>query len=450
MQKRTMAILGVIFAGLLAYVLLVEVGREEQREEKEALAKQILPATEDEVTRLVLEGTNGLVEFERDGGSPDAEWRLVRPFEGPADHAAATAVARAAATLADQRQIEPSSPGLDQYGLEEPSLTVIVEATGLDGAVVLRFGGETGSKDGRYVQVEGETSIRIVPSHQFRALDKGVDDLRDRRLVRFSPGSARRVDLSGATEPVALVQDGGTWWVDSEPRYRAARMDLDDLLADLTTSRVTRFVDGDDPTLGLEESGRWVRVSLEDGSQVHLIFGARRNTSIVAQVSGSVEAAEVSATIADPLDWPAERWQTLEVADINPWQTSRLTFTFGDRTFEFLMNEDDSWTLVEGDGKPQEVSATRAREVLTNIDELEGVVYLRTDAEQADVSDHPEVGRFEIESDGRPLVSFTLHRSGDTWSVRVQGDPAPIQVPGTLGLFLEEFLADPLGSEESG
>ena len=52
MQKRTMAILGVIFAGLLAYVLLVEVGREEQREEREDLAKQILPTTEDDVFGL--------------------------------------------------------------------------------------------------------------------------------------------------------------------------------------------------------------------------------------------------------------------------------------------------------------------------------------------------------------------------------------------------------------
>jgi len=444
MQKRTMAILGVIFAGLLAYVLLVEVGREEQREEREDLAKQILPTTEDDVRRLVIERQQGAVEIVRDGDTPDAEWLVVQPFEGPADPAAASAAARAAATLEGRRRIEPAKADLTQYGLEQPELTVTLEAVGLDAPVVMRFGGQTGSKDGRYLQIDGEADIRIVPSHQVRALDKGVDDLRDRRLVRFSPGSAERVTLSGTGGPVALVHDDGTWWVDGDPRYRAARMDLDDLLADLTTSRATRFLDGDDPGLGLEGSDRWVRVALEDGREVQVTFGERRGTALVAQVEGSVEAAEVSSTIADPLDWTADRWHTLEVADINPWQTSRLTFTFGDRTFEFLPGDDDSWTLTEGDGDPAEVAPSRARAVLAQIDQLEGVVYL-TPGEAVD----PEVGSFEIEADGRPLVRFTLHRSGDTWTVGVAGDPASMQVPGTLGLFLEEFLADPMGSEDA-
>lgn len=444
MQKRTMAILGVVFAGLLAYVLIVEVGHEEEREEREALAKQILPTTEDDVTRLVIEGLDGTVELVRDGDSLEAEWRIVRPFEGPADPAAASAAARAAATLEDRRRIEPTKADLTQYGLEQPELTVTVEATGLDAPVVMRFGGQTGSKDGRYLQIDGETEIRIVPAHQVRALDKGVDDLRDRRLVRFSPGSAEGVTLSGVGEPVSLVLDDAIWWVDGEPRYRAARMDLDDLLADLTTSRVTRFLDGDDPTLGLDGSDRWVRVTLQDGEEVQVSFGERRGTSLVAQVMGSVEAAEVSSTIADPLDWPADRWRTLEVADINPWQTSRLTFTFGERTFEFLLGDDDTWSLTEGDGAPGEVAASRARDVLAQIDQLEGVVYLEPGG-----SPDPEVGQFEIEADGRPLVRFTLHRDGDIWSAVVAGDPAPMQVPSTLGLYLEEFLADPMGSDEA-
>lgn len=443
MQKRTMAILGVVFAGLLAYVLLVEVGREEQREEREALEKQILPTTEDDVVRLVIESQHGVVEISRDGDGPGAEWILTQPFEGVADPAAAAAVARAAATLRDQRQIEPTKTDLTQYGLEEPNLVVTLEARGLDQAVVLRFGGETGSKDGRYLRVDGETAIRIVPAHQVRALDKGVDDLRDRRIVRFSPGSAVRVELSGETAPVVLVRDDGNWWIEGEPRFRAARMDLDDLLADLTTSRATRFLDGDDPTLGLDEPSRWVLVALEDGTESRVNFGERRGTSMVAQVAGDIEAAEVASSIADPLDWPADRWKTLEVADINPWQTSRLTFTFGDRRFEFLLADDDSWTLVEGEGDPQDLPTSRARDVLSRIDDLQGVVYLPAGTEP-----DPEVGRFEIEADGRALVSFTLHRDGDTWSAQVAGDPAPLQVPATLGLFLEEFLADPLGAEE--
>ena len=442
MQRRSLATMAVVFVSLLLYVLLVEVGREEEREAREAREEQLLPTDEESVHRLRIERSAGVVTIERRGEPLTGEWFITEPFESFADPGAARALARAAATLEEQRALEHVSADVSQYGLEDPELVVTIEADGLAGPVTLRFGAESGSGQARYVRIDGEEVIRLVSAHQYRSLDKGVDDLRDRRLLRFSPGAATQIEIASAGETQVLQRDGGVWWVAGEPRYRAARLDIDDLLANLTTSRVIRFVDADNPDLGLADSPRWISVTFDDGSAVKVVFGTGGPTGIMAQVEGSSEAAEVSPTITDPLSWPPERWRTTEVADFNPWQVTEFRMTYGAVEFEWLANEDDDWTLRQGQEPPRPVESTRARDVLTRIDKLEGTAYLDVGSDPG-----PEIGSFEVVSEGSPLVRFTLHRSGDSWIAAAAGDPAPLAVDETLGLFLEEFLADPFGQD---
>ncbi len=443
MQRRTLAVLALLFLGLLAYVLLVEVGREEEREAEKAKAEQILPIDAEGVTRIRVQGDKGTVGLERRGEGEGAEWFLVEPYEAPADPAAARGLARAAATLKEQRVLDEPSTDTSQYGLDDPALRITLEAEGLEGAVVLALGGETGSKDGRYLRIEGEEGIRIAPSHQFRSLDKGIEDLRDRRIVRFSPGSATGITLSGTAGVLSLVKEGGLWRLGGDAPYRAARADVDDLLAELTTTRAKRFVDADDPALGLIDTTRWVEIQLESGGPVRVDFGAQEADTVIAQVRGADEAAELSAMVTRTLDRSPEQWRSKEVADINPWQASELRFSYRERSFELLEDGDEAWTLREGDGKPQSIDAPWARELLAAIDRADVLGYFEPGADPG-----AEIGRFEIVSEGHPRVGFSLHRDGAAWVVVVDGDPSPVETSAGLAESLDAFLEDPTGSEE--
>ena len=444
MQKRTLAVMATVFLGLLAYVVLVEVGREEEREQQEAREEQVLPIDADALRAIRLAGEHGTVALELRGEAPDAEWYLVEPYEAPADPAAARGLARAVATLEDQRQLEQPSQDTTQYGLDEPTLRLLVEAEGLAEPTELIFGGETGSKDGRYLRIGDDSAIHIAPAHQFRSLDKTVDDLRDRRLVRFSPGAAERVMLSGAAEPTALRKVDGVWRMDTSASHRASRPEVEDLLAELTTTRVKRFLDADDPDLGLAEPSRWVEIVLEDGEQLRIDFGTETDDVIVAQVRGSDEAAEIASFVVRSLDRPGDAWRTLEVADINPWQVSQLHMDWGDESIDLIEEEDGDWTLTEGDEKSAAFDSQRARELLAAIDRLEATGWFDDGADPG-----PLAGRFEMTTEGHPLVRFSLHRDGTAWAAQVDGDPAPMEVPGDLGAFIDGFLADPHGEDET-
>ncbi|MDP7114354.1 MAG: DUF4340 domain-containing protein, partial [Myxococcota bacterium] len=287
--------------------------------------------------------------------------------------------------------------------------------------------------------------IRIAPSHQVRSLDKGVDDLRDRRLVRFSRGSATRITLSAGVEPLTIRRVDGAWRLTGDLPYRAARAEVEDLLAELTTTRVKRFLDADDPELGLIDSQRWIEVELEDEEIVHVDFGREDTDTVVAQVRGADEAAELGAFVTRSLDRSAEGWRSRELADINPWAVTELRFDFNERVFELLRDaeDDDSWTLADGDAKPVDLEASWARELLAAIDRTQVTDFFDPGSDPG-----PEVGKFELVTEGQPRVQFTLHHDGAAWVAQVDGDPVPVGIGGELGDSLEAFSADPLGTED--
>lgn len=443
MQRRTLVVLALLFLGLLAYVMVVEVGREEEREAEKAKEEQVLPIDADGVSRITLDGDKGRVGLERRGEGEEAEWFLVEPYEAPADPAAARGLARAAATLQELRLLDEPSTDMSQYGLDEPVLRITLVAEGLEGPAELGFGGETGAKDGRYLRIEGDPGVRIAPAHQYRSLDKGIEDLRDRRLVRFSPGAATRITLTRGGESVSLERVDGVWRLAGEAPYRAARADVDDLLAELTTTRAKRFLDADDPELGLLDSTLWIEVALEESDPVRVDFGRQDADTIIAQVRGSDEAAELSAMVVRTLDRTPEQWRSQEVADINPWQVSELRFSYRDRSFELLEDEDEKWTLAEGDAKPVSIDAPWARELLAAVDRASVLGYFEPGADPGSL-----VGDFEIVTDGRPRVAFTLHQDGAAWVATVNGDPSPVEVSPDLAESLDVFLEDPTGTEE--
>ena len=440
MQKRTLISLAVIFVALLTYILVVEVGQKEQREEQKVKDEQILPLDVDAMRRVRIEGDYGPVDMELKGDPSDGEWFLTVPYEGPADPTASSSLARAVATLKQNRELETVSDDLSQYGLETPKLKITIEAEGIEPRTLL-FGSETGAKDGRYVQIEGEPGIRIIPSFQYRPLDKTVDDLRDRRVAYFDRDAATRIVLHKGEQQVVMDRIDRVWRMEGLP-YRANRQEVDNLLAELTTTRVNRFIDADDPELGLADGERWIEVHVDGSSNVRILLGVPRQDVVAVQIVGAVDAGEIGTGLLRNLDRTAMDWRSVEIADINPWKVQDLDFQFGGRSFVLHNDEDDRWTLTEGDQKPTKMDEERVLEVLGQIDSLDA-----TSIGSPGQDPGPEVGRFVLTTEGEPLVQFTLHRAGDVWTAQVKDDPAAMTIPETFGLFLEEFLANPAGNE---
>jgi hypothetical protein len=237
-NPRTTGILFLLVAALGAFVWFYEIGGEAGRKDAEAAAKRFFPGIEASAIQQVELTTNDgqRARLER----RESEWRLAAPLEAPADAFAADAIASALAQLGSEAVYESPQP-LAVYGLEDESRDLKFRAG--DAWHVVRLGKPTPIGGNRYAFVGGQTRVYTVPAHGVNALAKSLDDLREKRILRFDAGSAQRVSLRWPGGKVVLARGDAGWKLEEPIVGPADQTTVDELLSDLSFLRASGFVD---------------------------------------------------------------------------------------------------------------------------------------------------------------------------------------------------------------
>ena len=215
---RTPVVLAAVALVLGGYLFLVE--RHGGSSDDAALsARRVVPKFErDRVSRIEIGGT----VLEKKG----EDWRIIKPIDFPADHAAIDDLLSGVEFLESKRVIE-GKPG--DYGLDKPRVVVKV------GDVQLAVGKDDASGKAVYVQRTGDGRVFVVDKHFADQVDKNVDALRDRRVFAFDRAEVKTVEIEG----IVLKHEGTLWRLPDGVRTDSAKMG--DLLKALEDLRVQSF-----------------------------------------------------------------------------------------------------------------------------------------------------------------------------------------------------------------
>jgi hypothetical protein len=238
LNPRTTGILFLLVAALGAFVWFYEIRGEAGRQDAEAAAKRLFPGLEaSAIQRVELTSSDGKrARLERRG----SDWRLTAPLDAPADTFAADAIASALAQLGSEAVYESPQP-LAVYDLADESRDLKFQAG--DALHVLRLGKPTPIGGNRYAFVGGQTRVYTVPAHAVNALAKSLDDLREKRVLRFDADAARRVSLRWPGGKVVLARGDPGWKLEEPIVGPADQTTVDELLSDLSFLRASGFVD---------------------------------------------------------------------------------------------------------------------------------------------------------------------------------------------------------------
>jgi hypothetical protein len=205
-NPRTTGILFLIAAALGAFVWLYEIRGEAGRKDAEAAAKRLFPNLEssavDSIELVTNDGQRARLE-QRDG-----EWRLALPLDAQADAFVADAMASALTQLGSEAVYATPQP-LEVYGLADGSRDLRFRAGGADHG--LRVGRKAPVGGNYYALVEGQPSVYVVSSIAVNALSKSLDELREKRVLRFDAGSVERVELRWPDGYVRLARGDAGW-----------------------------------------------------------------------------------------------------------------------------------------------------------------------------------------------------------------------------------------------
>lgn len=238
MNPKTTAVLFAIAATLAACIYFFVIPREEARVEAAAAENRLFPDVEQgQITAISLRVSDATeIRLER----RDGRWRIVAPIDFAADTFAADGVASAITQLRSKSVIEEPQPP-DVYGFGAEGAEVHFRVGNLE--KILRIGTGTPVGSDSYVSVEGDDRVYTVASYQLSSFKKGIDDLRDKRILDFDPAAVRRVAVSWPEARIAVERSDAGWQMVEPIRALADQDTVEDLLSSLSFLRALAFVD---------------------------------------------------------------------------------------------------------------------------------------------------------------------------------------------------------------
>lgn len=265
--------------------------------------KRLLTVNPNKISRIELIRRNQTIEF----GRNKDEWQILKPKPLRADSSQVSELAR---------KLTDAKMDLSSYDAKEAA-SVFAHATPLTTAKVTDESGtqelqvrksEVGktkggqNNDTYYAKSSALDGIYKITSDLGQALDKSVDDLRNKKLFDFGFGEPNKVELHIGSNAYFPIRSGEDWWQDEKKMDLGAVQSLISNLRDLSASK---FVESGfanptiEATVTSDDGKRVEKVSITKSGNDYI--AKRENEPALYQLdSVSVEALQKAADDVKP------------------------------------------------------------------------------------------------------------------------------------------------------
>lgn len=287
-------------------------------------------------------------------------WRLVSPLQARAERVKIDQLllkvlsSRISKFVSDNPSVD-----LEKYGLANPELELIL-GTGTNDIVKVQFGKPQQENNAYvYARLSIHSNIVLVAKDLVDALRVPFNELRERRLITFQPGTVSTIEFRGA-ESFTLQQQTNLTWRIIEPQELPADLSLiSNLLSDLLSIEVVEFekdIVTDYTPYGLAKPLRQVILKsliTNAGIPTHIViaqldFGTNGAGKYYARRWDEPSVYEIRES--DFLKLPSAGWELRDrqIWNLNLTNLSRITVSKGGITAQFIKRPDGEWTFAPG------------------------------------------------------------------------------------------------------
>ena len=164
------------------------------------------------------------------------QWEITSPKAYLADQDTVSSMLSTLSSLGSDRLIEEKADKLDVYGLSQP--IVELDITEKNKTDKLLIGNDTPSGSAAYVSLSGDPRVFTVASYNKNSLDKGANDLRDKRLLTFDSEKLSRVELTAKKQTVEFGRNKDQWQILKPKPLRADQSAVEDLVRSLRDAKM--------------------------------------------------------------------------------------------------------------------------------------------------------------------------------------------------------------------
>ena len=310
---------------------------------------KVISLKQDDISKLEVKIKSGDdVVLNRVGAS---SWKITSPKPLMADQDPVSTILYNLSPMDGATVIDEKPTDLKQFGLAEPEAQV--SATEKDGKThTVVVGDDTPTGDSAYVMLSGDPKVYSVPKNTKTSFDKGLKDLRDKRLLPVDYDKLTSVEVSGPKVHLTFASQDGKWTVRNPTDMRGDTSKLENVIEKLRTATM-------DPSTPDREK-KQAASSFASGTPIATVKATDASGTQELQVRKSGKDAyyakatamdgvfKVSSQLGDAVDKNTEDFREKRVFDVAENTPDKVEFHDGTKAYYLTRSGEDWWS---GDGK---------------------------------------------------------------------------------------------------
>src|SRR5438874_7907708 len=404
MRFRTTLVLFALTAALVVFIKFYETKRP-NTEEANRRAQNVINFERDKIDGVVIQNGEERIELKR----AEKKWRLEQPVKDLADGSTIDSLLfdledwKKDATISG-KEIEADKSRMAEYGVAKAKLRLKLQGTNAPPEIL--FGNNAALEGKTYVRLENSKDVFLAAQSIKNQISKKPEEFRDRKLTDIIATQVTRHSLKTAAGEMELQKQGDHWQIVKPLRARADDQKVNDLIAQITNSRIAQFVADDAGDLhpyGLAEPRGTVTIFTGDKSagsgpgQILQIGGVpeKEKDQVYVRFAPRKFVYTLPNKIESILSTKPNDLRDRHLVRFDQNQLDRITIDAPGKNKTVLARKDQNWTIVNRNNR-----AANAAEARRLIDLLSGELVTSFVADVA--SDLPKYGL------DKPQLTVTL------------------------------------------
>jgi len=457
MRFRTTLVLFALTAALVVFIKFYETKRP-NTEEANRRAQNVINFERDKIDGVVIQNGEERIELKR----ADKKWRLESPVKDLADGSTVDSLLfdledwKKDATISG-KEIEADKSRMAEYGVAKAKLRLKLQ--GANAPPEILFGNNAALEGKTYVRLENSKDVFLAAQSIKNQISKKPEEFRDRKLTDTVATQVIRLSLKTAAGEMELQKQGDHWQIVKPLRARADDQKVNDLIAQITTSRIAQFVADDAGDLhpyALTEPRGTVTIFTADDKQGQILqiggVPEKEKDQVYVRFAPRKFVYTLPNKIETILSTRPNDLRDRHLVRFDQNQLDRITIDVPGKTKTVLARKDQNWTIVNRNNRPANAAEARrlidllAGEQVTNFvaDVASDLPKYGLDKPQLTVtlSSFASENTAETKAGEHPLATIAFGKiDGENIFARVGEEPFVVAVHRST---LDNIFADPL------
>lgn len=345
----------------------------------------------------------------------NGKWVITAPESLRADQDAVTTIVSSLNPVTADSIVEDKPSDLSKYGLTRPSLTVIVkEKNGKTDQFV--FGDDVPAGSLVYARSNSRPAVYTVSSSVKSSFDKGVNDLRDKRLLTFDSNQLTRLELVSGKSDIEFGKNNQNEWQILKPKpYRADSFQVEELLRKLTDAKMDlsgNTADVKKTDADFAKGQRIATAKVSDAAGTQTLDVHKNKDDYYAQSSVVKGIYKISADLGKQLEKPLDDFRNKKIFDFGFSDPTKIEVQQGD-TAKVYEKSGQDWKL---NGKVMDSRSIQA--FIDKLRDLSATKFVDSGFTT------PVLGITVTSNNGKRLEKVSFAKSGNGYIARRENEPA--------------------------